>query len=151
MGIIAVSGTGSVVVGVDERGRRARAGGWGYHLDRGGGYAIARGTLAAITLAQDGLGPVTTLTERILKRLGLSDPRGLVEWLYAPDRRTEEIAVLAEETVSTSGGSLSRCSYQAACSNTLLCCKTCSWLRCVPSCRTQWWSQRCTTPPLAQP
>ena len=104
VGIIAVSGTGSIVVGVDERGARARAGGWGYHLDRGSGYAIGRGALAAIALAQDGLGPDTALTERILKRLGLSEPRDLVEWLYALDRRTEDIAALAEEAVELAGG-----------------------------------------------
>lgn len=100
LGIIAISGTGSIVIGVDGQGHRARAGGWGYHLDRGSGYAIGRGALTAITLAHDGLGPATALTASILDHLGLSEVHQLVDWLYAPERRTDEIAALAVDTVA---------------------------------------------------
>jgi N-acetylmuramic acid 6-phosphate etherase len=99
-GIVVISGTGSIVIGIDAQGQRARTGGWGYHLDQGSGFAIARETLAAITRAQDTLGPSTALTERILARLKLKDLRELVDWLYVPGRRIDEIAALAAETVA---------------------------------------------------
>lgn len=68
-GIVVISGTGSITLGVDLEGRRARADGWGYHLDRGGGYTIAIETLSAIVHAEDQAGPKTALTGRILARL----------------------------------------------------------------------------------
>ncbi|MFD1213242.1 N-acetylglucosamine kinase, partial [Arthrobacter sp. GCM10027362] len=42
-GIAVIVGTGTVVWGIDEHGRQARAGGWGYLLgDEGSGYWLAR-------------------------------------------------------------------------------------------------------------
>lgn len=48
-GIVVIAGTGSGALGVDERGRRVRVGGWGYLFgDEGGAFWIAR---RALTLA----------------------------------------------------------------------------------------------------
>ncbi len=99
-GIVVISGTGSITLGVDSEGQRARADGWGYHLDRGGGYTIAIETLSAIAHAEDQAGPKTALTGRILARLNLKAARDLIPWLYAPGRRVDEIAALAADTIA---------------------------------------------------
>src|SRR5579859_3496580 len=74
LGVVTISGTGSIAYGFDEQDRRARSGGWGYHVDKGSGYAIARETLSAIARAHDGSGLATALTTDILKHLDLSAP-----------------------------------------------------------------------------
>jgi glucosamine kinase len=53
-GIIAISGTGSIVYGRDENGRTARAGGWGFAVsDEGSGHWIGRRAITALLRARD--------------------------------------------------------------------------------------------------
>ncbi|MCC7447039.1 MAG: N-acetylmuramic acid 6-phosphate etherase [Anaerolineae bacterium] len=99
-GIVVISGTGSITLGVDSQGQRARADGWGYHLDRGGGYTLAIEALSAIARKEDGVAPYTELTKTILTRLNLRSARDLIPWLYAPGRRVDEIAALAADVVA---------------------------------------------------
>lgn len=83
-GIVAVSGTGMIVYGVDKAGQRRRAGGWGALLgDRGSGYAIGIAALTAVANATDGLGPPTILQTSILEHLALVRPQDLIGWLYS--------------------------------------------------------------------
>ncbi|MDR7419316.1 MAG: BadF/BadG/BcrA/BcrD ATPase family protein [Armatimonadota bacterium] len=71
-GIVIIAGTGSVAFGVDEAGRRARAGGWGPLLDdEGSGYAIGRATLRAAMRAHDGRGPATSLAGAVSRHFGI--------------------------------------------------------------------------------
>lgn len=105
-GVVVISGTGSIAYGFDDQERRARSGGWGYHVDKGSGYAIARETLSAIARAQDGGGLATALTADLLKHLDLSTPTSLIDWLYAPGRRLDEVAALAAVTISLAGTDL---------------------------------------------
>ncbi len=65
-GVVVIAGTGSVALGEDPTGRRARAGGWGYAFgDEGSGFALGLGGVRAALHAKDGTGPTTILTERI--------------------------------------------------------------------------------------
>src|SRR5579864_6209298 len=54
-GIVVVAGTGSVALGIDERGRRVRVGGWGFLFgDEGSAFWIARRALSFAMAREDG-------------------------------------------------------------------------------------------------
>lgn len=66
-GAIVIAGTGSVALGVNAAGQRARAGGWAHIMgDEGSGYDLGRQALIAAARATDGRGPATTLLEAVL-------------------------------------------------------------------------------------
>ncbi len=93
-GVIVISGTGSIVYGINESGKEVRAGGWGYLLgDEGSGYDIALKGLQAIARASDKRGKPTLLTDLILKKLELNAPNKLIRWTH--DASRDEIAQLA--------------------------------------------------------
>jgi len=95
-GVVVISGTGSIALGVNADGRRGRSGGWGHILgDEGGGYDIGRRALAAVTRAADGRGPATTLTQVLLGHLGIEDPDALFRRTYIEGLEVHEIAALA--------------------------------------------------------
>lgn len=95
-GIIVISGTGSIVYGINAHAQEARAGGWGYLLgDEGSGYDIGLKGLQAVARAADGRTYATELTNRLLNKLGLNAPTELIPRVHAAKR--EEIARLAEE------------------------------------------------------
>ncbi|MCA9179038.1 MAG: hypothetical protein KDB14_31460 [Planctomycetales bacterium] len=86
-GVALIAGTGSFAFGADASGATARCGGWGYLFgDEGSGYAIAIEGLRAAARCADGRGPHTALLERLLSRLRLSSPAGLITTLYSSDR-----------------------------------------------------------------
>ena len=86
-GVIVISGTGSIVYGIDRHGKEARAGGWGYLLgDEGSGYDIAIKGLQAVVRAADKREEPTRLTDMILNKLELNQPSDLVRWIYAAER-----------------------------------------------------------------
>ncbi|RKU31773.1 hypothetical protein C6497_01065 [Candidatus Poribacteria bacterium] len=94
-GIIVISGTGSIVYGIDSHANEFRAGGWGYLIgDEGSGYDIAIKGLQAIAKATDNRKPSTILTELFLTELNLNDPKQLIRWVHAADR--DEIAQLSK-------------------------------------------------------
>lgn len=94
-GVIVISGTGSIVYGINVHGEEARAGGWGYLLgDEGSGYDIALKGLRAVARAADGRGRPTQLTNRMLNSLELNAPNELIRWVHAASRDT--VAQLAE-------------------------------------------------------
>ncbi|HEX5324066.1 MAG TPA: BadF/BadG/BcrA/BcrD ATPase family protein, partial [Capsulimonadaceae bacterium] len=72
-GIMVIAGTGSVAYGENAAGQGHRAGGYGYLIDdSGSGYGIGRSALSAVLNAADGVGPKTSLTERLAEELGSS-------------------------------------------------------------------------------
>lgn len=81
-GIVIISGTGSIVYGIDKDGKIKRVGGWGNILnDVGSGYDIGLRALRAVMASYDKKMPKTILTPLILKKLSLKDPSELVLWL----------------------------------------------------------------------
>ena len=94
-GVIVISGTGSIVYGVNAEGREARAGGWGHLLgDEGSGYDIALRGLKAVARAADGRGIATQLTDLMLNEIGLSQPSDLIRWVHAASK--DQVAELAK-------------------------------------------------------
>lgn len=88
IGVVLISGTGSIALGHDATGKRARSGGWGHILgDEGSGYIIAQQALQAVVRASDGRGPQTALHERILQAWNLQNTDELIGEVYGePDK-----------------------------------------------------------------
>nr|XP_061811578.1 N-acetylmuramic acid/N-acetylglucosamine kinase-like [Nerophis lumbriciformis] len=96
LGIVVISGTGSIAFGVDAAGNTARAGGWGYLLgDEGSAYWLGHAALRRGIRAADGRGPASSFGERVSRHLGISVPSGLVPWFYDQEHPRQTIAELA--------------------------------------------------------
>lgn len=94
-GVIVISGTGSIALGVNGRGQRVRSGGWGHVLgDEGSGYDIARRGLIAALQDYDGRGPRTVIGRKILQELYLNRIDELIPILYGEGASPARIAAL---------------------------------------------------------
>ncbi len=92
-GLVVIAGTGSICCGVNARGRRACAGGWGPVVgDEGSGSWIARRALQAVAHASDGRGRKTTLSEAACEYFNVSQPEDLSTAVYAPSVTNSRIA-----------------------------------------------------------
>lgn len=99
-GVVVISGTGSVCCGVNSRGRRVWAGGWGPIAgDEGGGSWIARRALRAIAHASDGRGPKTSLTSAACNYFHVTTPDDLSTAIYAPTITNERLAGFGKQVV----------------------------------------------------
>jgi N-acetylglucosamine kinase-like BadF-type ATPase len=95
-GLIAIAGTGSMVLGKNGRGQLARAGGWGPVLgDEGSGYYLGVEGLRAVLRVRDGCGAKTLLTEMLRAQLDLGDWEQIVPRVYSGQLEREAIAALA--------------------------------------------------------
>ncbi|WP_324715536.1 BadF/BadG/BcrA/BcrD ATPase family protein [Carboxydochorda subterranea] len=104
-GIILVAGTGSVAYGMDEQGREARAGGWGYLLgDEGSAYDIGRRAVGAVLRAADGRGPATALARVVEAGLGSIEPQAIIDAVYSGAAPRERIAGLARGVLQVARG-----------------------------------------------
>ncbi len=96
IGIVVVSGTGSIAYGVDPGGNTARSGGWGYLLgDEGSAFWLGHAAVRLGIRAADGRGPATTLYQRICDHLEVTVPDGLVAWFYDQELSRHRVARLA--------------------------------------------------------
>jgi len=92
-GVVVIAGTGSICCGINARGKRACAGGWGPLVgDEGGGSWIARRALSAIARAWDGRGPKTPLTDEACSYFHVTAPDDLATAIYAPTITNEWLA-----------------------------------------------------------
>ncbi len=95
-GLIVIAGTGSIALGRNAQGHRARAGGWGYLLgDEGGGFFVAREALVAVLKAHDGRGKETQLRGQILGKLKLGGVEEIIPRVYRQGMSHHEMATLA--------------------------------------------------------
>lgn len=95
-GLIVIAGTGSIALGRNALGQRARCGGWGYLLgDEGSGFFVARQALMAVLKAFDGRAGKTLLTERLLGELGLQTVEEIIPRVYHRGMSHDEMATLA--------------------------------------------------------
>jgi N-acetylglucosamine kinase-like BadF-type ATPase len=105
-GVVVIAGTGSVCCGINARGRRARAGGWGPIAgDEGGGSWIARNALRSIAYASDGRGPETSLTAAACSYFHVSTADDLSTAIYAPTITNERIAGFAKPVIEVAKAS----------------------------------------------
>lgn len=95
-GVVAVAGTGVIVLAVDEEGRHSRCDGWGYILgDSGSGFAIGREGLANALRAEDGRGGSSELQRRARDRYG--SLVGLPRQVYTAANPVSMVAGFAED------------------------------------------------------
>ncbi|GAB6255833.1 N-acetylglucosamine kinase [Peribacillus sp. N1] len=82
-GILTISGTGSVSIGI-HKGIEKSAGGWGHILgDEGSGYWIAMQAFIKMTKEEDEGYEYSHLTESILKKLGYHSVMELKKFIYS--------------------------------------------------------------------
>jgi glucosamine kinase len=99
-GVVVIAGTGSISCGINARGKRVCAGGWGPVAgDEGGGAWIARRGLRAIAHAADGRGPETSLTAAACSYFHVSTADDLSTAIYAPTITNERIAGFARQVI----------------------------------------------------
>ncbi|HEX8559790.1 MAG TPA: BadF/BadG/BcrA/BcrD ATPase family protein [Pyrinomonadaceae bacterium] len=92
-GLVIIAGTGSICCGVNARGRRACAGGWGPVVgDEGSGSWIARRALQAVAQATDGRARKTALVESACEYFDVTRPEDLSTAVYAPSMTNARIA-----------------------------------------------------------
>lgn len=95
-GIVILAGTGSIVFGLDRKGRSGRAGGLGYLLaDEGSGYWLGHQALRAAVRGADGRGPQTALIDLIFEHLGIASVSELVPLVYERGMPKDQIARMA--------------------------------------------------------
>ncbi|BCX02310.1 MAG: N-acetylmuramic acid/N-acetylglucosamine kinase [Candidatus Roseilinea sp.] len=95
-GIIAISGTGSHILGMNAAGELARAGGWGWLLgDEGSALWIGRRGLIAALHASDGTADPTILEAMMLRHFQVKALRDVKRHVYAPGFGAKEFAALA--------------------------------------------------------
>jgi N-acetylglucosamine kinase-like BadF-type ATPase len=95
-GIALIAGTGSVALGIDEDGKRARAGGWGYLFgDEGSAFWIAREALGAAMREEDAGAPLD-LRDRALAFFGVASLRALQHAVAHGEIERKKIAAFAE-------------------------------------------------------
>lgn len=101
-GVVALSGTGSCVLGIGVNGERVKVGGWGpIYGDEGSAYRIGEMSLRAAARAYDGRGPSTALLQTIPHALGVSDFAETVARVYVEGMEPREIATLSRVAYET--------------------------------------------------
>ncbi|HZU28726.1 MAG TPA: BadF/BadG/BcrA/BcrD ATPase family protein [Bryobacteraceae bacterium] len=96
-GIITIGGTGSISLGRNAAGKRARAGGWGYLFgDEGGAFDLTRQAVRAILRLEEGWGSPTALLPMLLRDSGTHTANELMHRMYTPEFPRPRIAGLSK-------------------------------------------------------
>lgn len=96
-GIILISGTGSIALGVNKNKEVFRVGGWGHVLgDEGSGYYFGKKGLIAVMKAYDGRGKLTSISDKILRHLNLTDIDEIVQYVYSDINNKSKISNLSK-------------------------------------------------------
>ena len=99
-GIVVISGTGSICVGVNRQGKHVFAGGWGPVAgDEGSGSWIARRAVQAVAQATDERGPGTALTQAACEYFQVAAPDDLATAIYAPTVTNDRIAGFSKHVI----------------------------------------------------
>ena len=98
-GVMAVSGTGTMCV-AKKGGKTLVSGGWGYLLgDEGSCYYIAWRAILSAARYCDGIGALTSVTEKLRDYCKIRDIRDIIPWLYAPPVDIGKIAGFAKYVI----------------------------------------------------
>jgi len=96
-GVCLIASTGSNCYGVDKMGKESTAGDWGYLLgDQGSGFAIGMEMIRIVIKEYDGRKPLTLLSEKVVKHLGLQEVTDLIPWAYGGQVPVRDIASLSQ-------------------------------------------------------
>lgn len=96
-GIITIAGTGSISLGRNAAGKRARAGGWGYVFgDEGGAFDLTRQAVRVILRVEEGWGAPTALLPMLLRETGAHSANELMHRMYTPEFPRPRIAGLSK-------------------------------------------------------
>jgi glucosamine kinase len=99
-GVVVCAGTGTAVLALGSDGRTAALDAWGPVIgDRGSGWSVGMAGLRAAAAAVDGVGPATSLADRMGMALGGTGLAAL-QALYSDPRLTARVAGFAEEVAS---------------------------------------------------
>jgi len=94
-GVVAISGTGSVVEGFDGK-QFIRLGGRGWLLtDEGSAYWVGRKALRRVLKMMDGIEKKTLLYDKVLSKINVRDLDELVSWAYESSCKIDLIASIA--------------------------------------------------------
>jgi len=100
-GLVVIAGTGSVCCGINARGKRFCAGGWGPIAgDEGSGAWLSRRALRAVAYASDGRGPSTLLTDLACAYFHVTSADDLNTAIYAPTITNERLAGFGRDVVN---------------------------------------------------
>lgn len=98
-GLALIAGTGSICFGKNGAGETARSGGYGHLIDDGGsGYALGRDVLSEAVREADGRSEETEILDAVYARLGVTDPGGIVSFVYGKD--TDKAAIAAFSAIA---------------------------------------------------
>ncbi len=96
-GVALIAGTGAVAFAADSQQNTAIAGGWGYWFgDEGSAFWLGQSAARAASHAVDGRTGSTLLTQAILNRLEISDPRAILTTLAQAGDVRSALAELAD-------------------------------------------------------
>lgn len=100
-GVVAISGTGSIVYGVTPEGNSLRVGGWGHLLgDEGSGYSVGLQSLQAVMRSYDGVYGSTLMTDLIKETHGFRSITELKPYIYTSANDKQHIAAFARFCVA---------------------------------------------------
>lgn len=102
VGIVAISGTGSVVFGKNLSGKSRKISGHGHLIgDPGSGYDLGMRALRAILAAAEGRIEKTGLTPNVLHAISVTSEDDVVPWLYSQPDVKRVVASLAPTVIAT--------------------------------------------------
>ncbi len=92
-GMIILSGTGSMVIGIDKEGKYHKAGGWGHILgDEGSGYRISYDAIRAVMSYWEDMGPHTILVDALSAHFGFSSFQDVIDFFYIKGGDRKKVA-----------------------------------------------------------
>lgn len=100
--VVAVCGTGSMVIGVDKNGVVKTKGGWGHIFgDEGSAYSIAVNALKACAMLYDE-GKITPLIKKAEDFFGVEDFRQAIDRIYSPETTKDVLAQFSQRVAEAS-------------------------------------------------
>lgn len=103
-GIMAIAGTGSVVLGYDGKNRYRRCNSGWFLGDEGSGYFIGRQGLKAASRMIFEEAERTPMADSVVAALGLKDPEELMEWSYSDRNTVTAVASAAKAVFAAADG-----------------------------------------------
>lgn len=96
-GVCLIASTGNNCYGVNQLGREAAAGDWGYLLgDEGSGFSMGSQLVRTVIREYDGRLPHSLLSKKVLDHLGLKSVTDLIPWAYGGQVPVKDIASLSQ-------------------------------------------------------